>query len=142
MSDYGLEVRDADGNIIIDSSTFTVRQVAKRFISSSNLIAKVGRDEYTGAVDFPWAESKYGMFVSVTQLGLSVYPRSHLDSELTKRTAKDMEAYRDKDELGLNYWINRTPRLPVVTAYDGFIRMAPAVSTFNANVWLSLYVVV
>lgn len=142
MSDFGLEVRDAEGNIIIDSSTFTVRQVARRFISNSALIAKVGKSEYNKAVDFPWAESKYGMFVSVTQLGLSAYPRSHLNSELSKMSYKDLGAYTDEDELGLNYWINRTPRLPVVTAYDGFIRMAPAVNAFNANVWLSLYVVV
>lgn len=142
MNDYGLEVRDAEGNIIIDSSTFTVRQVARRYISSSNLIAKVGRSRYTDAVDFPWAESKYGMFVSVTQLGLAQYPRSHLPHEVKKVTYKNLGGWGDEDPLGINYWINKTPRLPVVTAYDGYIRMAPAVHSFNADVWLSLYVVV
>ena len=76
MSDYGMEVRDAQSNIIIDTSTFTVRQVAKRFISRSDLILKVGKAEWTQAVQFPWAESKYGMFVSVTQVNLAPLPRN------------------------------------------------------------------
>lgn len=142
MSDYGLEVRDADGNIIIDSSTFTVRQVAKRFISRADLILKVGKGEWTQAVQFPWAEAKYGMFMSVTQMNLAPLPRNPTAAEMASANQLKMGSVRTQDEQGLDYWINSSPRLPVATAYDGFITLAPAVYAFNADVWLSLYVVV
>lgn len=139
MSDYGLEVRDAEGNIIIDSSTFTVRQVAKRFISNGHLIAKVGSASCTYAVDFPWAESRYGMSVSVTQLGLPRLPPP-LTPEQKSWVGKRSKYARDLNTV--TQWIDSTPRLPVVTAYDGFVRFTPAVYAYNADVWLSLYVVV
>lgn len=142
MSDYGLEVRDADGNIIIDSSTFTVRQVAKRFISRADLILKVGRGDWTRAVQFPWAESKYGMFISVTQVNLAALPRNPTALELAKVRETRQGSFRIVDETSLDRWILDSPRLPVATAYDGYITLAPAVYAFNADVWLSLYVVV
>lgn len=142
MSDYGLEVRDAEGNIIIDSSTFTVRQVAKRFISSADLRLKVGQTTWTKAVQFPWAEAKYGMFVSVTQVYLPDLPRGANALEI----ANADEVHRGRSDtvgpMSLDRWILDSPRLPVVTAYDGYVTLAPAVYAFNANVWLSLYVVV
>lgn len=140
MSDYGLEVRDSEGNIIIDSSTFTVRQVGKKFISSNDLLIKTGTTLYTGAVDFPWAESKYGMQVSVTQIGLPEMPPTTPDNILATitRTAHIMAA----GNYSVDRWALNTPRLPVVTAYDGFVRLSPAAYAFSANVWLSLYVVV
>ena len=141
MSDYGLEVRDAEGNIIIDSSTFTVRQVAKRFISRYDLILKVGTDTYTGAVHFPWAEAKYGQFISVTQVNLASLPRNPSSYEL-RGSKPDMGSVSTQAENGLDYWINNSPRLPVAKAYDGYITLEPAVYAFNADVWLSLYVVV
>ena len=142
MSDYGLEVRDAEGNIIIDSSTFTVRQVAKRFISRNDLILKVGTDTYTNAVQFPWAEAKYGQFISVTQVNLASFPRNPLQYELNYVRVGLMGSVRTQDETGLDYWINNSPRLPVAKAYNGYITLEPAVYAFNADVWLSLYVVV
>lgn len=140
MSEYGLEVRDSEGNVIIDPSTFTVRQVASRFISANALIAKVGRSFYTGAVDFPWAEARYGMQASVTQLGLPPLPPTTSDSVLATiaRNANIPTA-------GINSvdkWALNTPRLPVVAVYDGFVRLSPAAHAFNADVWISLYVVV
>lgn len=141
MSDYGLEVRDAEGNIIIDSSTFTVRQVAKRFISRNDLILKVGKDTWTKPVQFPWAEAKYGQFISVTQVNLVSFPSNPAIHEL--RGAKPgMGSVSTQDETGLDYWINKSPRLPVAKAYDGYITLEPAEHAFNADVWLSLYVVV
>lgn len=148
MSDYGLEVRDAEGNIIIDSSTFTVRQVAKRFISRNDLILKVGQGGWTGVVQFPWAEAKYGQFISVTQVNLASLPRNPTNYELYGANAGRgvvvgrMGAVATQDETGLDYWINNSPRLPVAKAYDGYITLEPAVHSFNADVWLSLYVVV
>lgn len=142
MSDYGLEVRDAEGNIIIDSSTFTVRQVAKRFISRSDLILKVGKAQWTRAVQFPWAESKYGMFISVTQVNLASLPRNPKAAELVNARQYKMGSVRTIDATSLDRWILDSPRLPVATAYDGYITLAPAVHAFNADVWLSLYVVV
>lgn len=142
MSDYGLEVRDAEGNIIIDSSTFTVRQVAKRFISRADLILKVGRGDWTRAVQFPWAESKYGMFISVTQVSLPALPRNPTSLEMAKVRETRQGSFRIVDETSLDRWILDSPRLPVATAYDGYITLAPAVYAFNADVWLSLYVVV
>lgn len=143
MSDYGLEVRDAEGNIIIDTSTFTVRQVAKRFISRSDLILKVGKAEWTRAVQFPWAESKYGMFISVTQVNLASLPRNPTAAELLNVRGKTSQgSLRTVDATSLDRWILDSPRLPVATAYDGYITLAPAVYAFNADVWLSLYVVV
>ena len=148
MSDYGLEVRDAEGNIIIDSSTFTVRQVAKRFISRNDLILKVGKDTWTKPVQFPWAEAKYGQFISVTQVNLASLPRNPTKYELKGANAGRgvvvgrMGAVDTQDETGLDYWINNSPRLPVAKAYDGYITLEPAVHAFNADVWLSLYVVV
>ena len=142
MSDYGLEVRDAEGNIIIDSSTFTVRQVAKRFISRNDLILKVGTDTWTGAVHFPWAEAKYGQFISVTQVNLASLPRNPISYELNYAKVGLMGSVSTQDETGLDYWINNSPRLPVAKAYNGYITLEPAVHAFNADVWLSLYVVV
>ena len=142
MSDYGLEVRDAEGNIIIDSSTFTVRQVAKRFISSADLRLKVGKTSWTKAVQFPWAEAKYGQFISVTQVNLASLPRNPTNYELYGAKVGRMGAVDTQDETGLDYWINNSPRLPVAKAYDGYITLEPAVHAFNADVWLSLYVVV
>lgn len=142
MSDYGLEVRDAEGNIIIDSSTFTVRQVAKRFISNGHLIAKVGSASCTYAVSFPWAESKYGMFISVTQVNLASFPRDPGYYDLRGAKVGLMGNVSAQDVTGLDYWINNSPRLPVAKAYDGYITLEPAVYAFNADVWLSLYVVV
>ena len=141
-NDYGLEVRDAEGNIIIDSSTFTVRQVAKRFISSSDLLLKVGQTEWTRPVQFPWAEAKYGQFVSVTQINLAPLPRNPTALEL--QTVKETNAglINLVDDNCLDRWILDSPRLPVAKAYDGYITLEPAVYAFNANVWLSLYVVV
>lgn len=141
MSDYGLEIRDSEGVIIIDSSTFTVRQVAKRFISSADLLLKVGQTAWTGAVQFPWAESKYGMFISVTQVNLASLPRNPTAAEL-KGAQYNMGSTRTVDDTSLDRWILDSPRLPVATAYDGYITLAPAVYAFNADVWLSLYVVV
>ncbi len=140
MSDYGLEVRDSEGNIIIDSSTFTVRQVGKKFISSNDLLIKTGTTLYTGAVDFPWAESRYGMQVSVTQIGLPEMPPTTPDSVLA--TIKSIAGIETVGIHSVDRWAINTPRLPVVTAYDGFVRLSPAAYAFNANVWLSLYVVV
>lgn len=142
MSDYGLEVRDAEGNIIIDSSTFTVRQVAKRFISRNDLILKVGKAEWTRAVQFPWAEAKFGQFISVTQVNLATLPRNPTALELQGVTQSKMGSVRNQDETGLDRWILNSPRLPVAKAYDGYITLEPAVYAFNADVWLSLYVVV
>ena len=142
MSDYGLEVRDAEGNIIIDSSTFTVRQVAKRFISRNDLILKVGKDTWTKVVQFPWAEAKYGQFISVTQVNLASLPRNPTIYELKGAKVGRMGSVDTQDETGLDYWINKSPRLPVAKAYDGYITLEPAVHAFNADVWLSLYVVV
>lgn len=142
MSDYGLEVRDAEGNIIIDSSTFTARQVAKRFISHNDLILKVGKAEWTRPVNFPWAESKYGMFISVTQVNLASLPRNPTAAELANTHQYNMGSVRTIDDTSLDRWILDSPRLPVATAYDGYITLAPAVYAFNADVWLSLYVVV
>jgi len=142
MSDYGLEVRDAEGNIIIDSSTFTVRQVAKRFISRNDLILKVGKDTWTKAVQFPWAEAKYGQFISVTQVNLAGFPSDPGYYDLRGAKVGLMGNVSAQDETGLDYWINNSPRLPVAKAYDGYITLEPAVYAFNANVWLSLYVVV
>jgi len=142
MSDYGLEVRDAEGNIIIDSSTFTVRQVAKRFISRNDLILKVGKAEWTRAVQFPWAEAKFGQFISVTQVNLAALPRNPTALELQGVTQSKMGSVRNQDETGLDRWILNSPRLPVAKAYDGYITLEPAVYAFNADVWLSLYVVV
>lgn len=142
MSDYGLEVRDADSNIIIDSSTFTVRQVAKRFISRADLILKVGRGDWTSAVNFPWAEAKYGQFVSVTQVNLAALPRNPTAAELSNVRPTNISKTRIMDEGSIDRWINNSPRLPVATAYDGYVTLAPAVYAFNADVWLSLYVVV
>ena len=142
MSDYGLEVRDAEGNIIIDPSTFTVRQVAKRFISRNDLILKVGKDTWTKAVQFPWAEAKYGQFISVTQVSLASLPRNPTEYELKGAKVGRMGSVDTQDETGLDYWINNSPRLPVAKAYDGYITLEPAVHAFNADVWLSLYVVV
>lgn len=142
MSDYGLEVRDADGNIIIDSSTFTVRQVAKKFISRADLILKVGRGDWTKAVQFPWAESKYGMFISVTQVSLPALPRGANALEIAAAREVSMGSLRVVGATSLDRWILDSPRLPVATAYDGYITLAPAVYAFNADVWLSLYVVV
>lgn len=142
MSDYGLEIRDSEGVIIMDSSTFTVRQVAKRFISRADLILKVGRGDWTQAVQFPWAESKYGMFISVTQVSLASLPRSPTAAELVYARQYKMDSTRRQDETVLDRWIRDSPRLPVATAYDGYITLAPAVYAFNADVWLSLYVVV
>lgn len=140
MSDYGLEVRDSEGNIIIDSSTFTVRQVGKKFISSNDLLIKTGTTLYTGAVDFPWAESKYGMQVSVTQIGLPEMPPTTSDNILD--TISSTAGIEVIGNYSVDRWALNTPRLPVVTAYDGFVRLSPAAHAFNANVWLSLYVVV
>lgn len=142
MNDYGLEVRDAEGNIIIDTSTFTVRQVAKRFISRADLILKVGKAEWTRAVQFPWAESKYGMFISVTQVNLASLPRNPTAAEQVNARYYMMNSSKTQDETSLDRWILDSPRLPVATAYDGYITLAPAVYAFNADVWLSLYVVV
>lgn len=142
MSDYGLEIRDSEDNIIIDSSTFTVRQVANRFISRADLILKVGRGDWTRAVQFPWAESKYGMFISVTQVSLPALPRNPTSLELTRVLGTRKSSFRVVDETSLDRWILDSPRLPVATAYDGYITLAPAVYAFNADVWLSLYVVV
>lgn len=142
MSDYGLEVRDAEGNIIIDSSTFTVRQVAKRFISRNDLILKVGKDTWTKAVQFPWAEAKYGQFISVTQVNLASLPRNPTAAELMSARQYNMGKVNTQDETGLDWWINTSPRLPVAKAYNGYITLEPAVHAFNADVWLSLYVVV
>ena len=139
MSDYGLEVRDAEGNIIIDSSTFTVRQVAKRFISRNDLILKVGKDAWTKPVEFPWAEAKYGQFVSVTQVNLEAFPSKPTINPYAK---SDLGHYYTRGLQSLDYWIDNSPRLPVVTAYNGYVTLAPAVHAFNADVWLSLYVVV
>lgn len=140
MSDYGLEVRDSEGNIIIDSSTFTVRQVGKKFISSNDLLIKTGTTLYTGAVDFPWAESQYGMQVSVTQVGLPEMPPTTSDSILD--TIRSTAGIEYVGNYSVDRWVSNTPRLPVATAYDGFVRLSPAAHAFNANVWLSLYVVV
>ena len=140
MSDYGLEVRDAEGNIIIDSSTFTVRQVAKRFISRNDLILKVGKDTWTKPVQFPWAEAKYGQFVSVTQVGLAPLPPDPTSFWAVRR--EDMGRVSVHGINSPDYWINNAPRLPVAKAYDGYVTLEPAVHAFNADVWLSLYVVV
>ncbi len=142
MSDYGLEVRDSEANVIIDSSTFTVRQVAKRFISSNDLILKVGTTSWTKPVQFPWAESKYGMFISVTQVNLAPLPRNPNALELANYDEVKMGKISQVDETSLDCWILDSPRLPVASAYDGYITLAPAVYQFNADVWLSLYVVV
>jgi len=142
MSDYGLEVRDAEGNIIIDSSTFTVRQVAKRFISRNDLILKVGKAEWTRPVNFPWAEAKYGQFISVTQVNLPGLPRNPTTLELQKATRTSQGSLSIADDTGLDWWILNSPRLPVAKAFDGYITLEPAVYSFNADVWLSLYVVV
>ena len=141
MSDYGLEVRDAEGNIIIDSSTFTVRQVARKFISANDLLIKTGSTQVNRAVDFPWAESKYGMLISITQLGLPNLPPTTADSVLAT-IRFGVEYLATSGEHSLDRWLNNTPRLPVASAYDGYVRLAPAAIAFNANVWLSLYVVV
>lgn len=142
MSDFGLEVRDTEGGVIIDSSTFTVRQVAKRFISNADLIVKVGRADWTKPVNFPWAESKYGMFISVTQVNLADLPRNPIAEELKSVDREYRGNLTVVDAQSLDRWILDSPRLPVATAYDGYITLAPAVYAFNANVWLSLYVVV
>ena len=141
MSDYGLEVRDAEGNIIIDSSTFTVRQVARKFISANDLLIKTGSTHVERAVDFPWAESKYGMLISITQLGLPNLPPTTADSVLATINRVSTRI-ATSGEHSLDRWLNNTPRLPVASAYDGYVRLAPAAIAFNANVWLSLYVVV
>ena len=141
MSDYyGLEVRDKDNNVIIDPGTFTVRQVARKFISANDLLIKAGSTQVNRAVDFPWAESKYGMLISITQLGLPNMPPTTPNSVLAGIT--DKAAIRTYGKDSLDTWLNNTPRLPVATAYDGYVRLAPAAIAFNANVWLSLYVVV
>jgi hypothetical protein len=142
MSDYGLEIRDSEGVIIMDSSTFTVRQVAKRFISSADLRLKVGQTAWTKAVQFPWAEAKYGMFISVTQVNLAPLPRNPNALELAGVRETNKGSLRVVDETSLDRWILDSPRLPVAVAYDGYITLAPAVYQFNADVWLSLYVVV
>lgn len=142
MSDYGLEIRDPEGNIIMDSSTFTVRQVAKRFISSSDLKVKVGKSSWTKAVVFPWAESKYGMFISVTQLGLRDFPSNPTPSQVANATESGGGSISMAAPNSLDRWILDSPRLPVARAYDGYITLAPAVYEFNAHVWVSLYVVV
>lgn len=142
MSDYyGLEVRDKDNNVIIDPGTFTVRQVARKFISANDLLIKTGSTQVNRAVDFPWAESKYGMLISITQLGLPKLPPTTADSVLATINY-DVTKIATSGEHSLDRWINKTPRLPVATAYDGYVRLAPAAIAFNANVWLSLYVVV
>ena len=141
MSDYGLEVRDADGNIIIDSSTFTVRQVAKRFISSADLMVKVGNPAWTKPVQFPWAESKYGMFISVTQVGLAALPPT-VDDLILSTIQRSPPQIKSIGNNSIDRWILNSPRLPVAKAWDGYITLEPAVYQFNANVWLSLYVVV
>ena len=142
MSDYGLEIRDSEGVIIMDSSTFTVRQVAKRFISRADLLLKVGQGSWTGAVNFPWADAKYGMFVSVTQVYLPDFPRGADALEITNADEVNRGRADTVGPMSLDRWILDSPRLPVVTAYDGYVTLAPAVYAFNANVWLSLYVVV
>lgn len=142
MSDYGLEIRDPDGNIIMDSSTFTVRQVAKRFISRADLLLKVGKDSWTKTVQFPWAEAKYGMFISVTQVNLAALPRNPNAAELASMQEVGPSKLNQVDETSLDRWILDSPRLPVAKAYDGYITLEPAVYAFNADVWLSLYVVV
>lgn len=143
MSDYGLEVRDAENNIIIDSSTFTVRQVAKKFIGRNDLILKVGKDSWTKPVIFPWAEAKYGQFVSVTQVNLNRYPINPTPAEIKALKAKvDRGSALITSETGIDQWINSAPRLPVAKAFDGYVTLEPAVRYFNADVWLSLYVVV
>ena len=141
MSDYGLEVRDAEGNIIIDSSTFTVRQVDKRFISRNDLILKVGKDQWSKPVNFPWAEAKYGQFVSVTQVNLNALPANPTPLEV-RNTRLNLGKPMEYGPTSLDQWINNAPRLPVARAYNGYVTLEPAVSYFNANVWLSLYVVV
>lgn len=140
MSDYGLEVRDSEGNIIIDSSTFTVRQVAKKFISSNDLLLKTGKTSSTRAVDFPWAESKYGMLVSITQVGTPVLPPTSSKSKLKNIVLEAGPLVVGKNSV--DNWLLSTPRMPVATALDGAVRLSPPVNSFTANVWLSLYVVV
>lgn len=141
MSDYGLEVRDADNNVIIDSSTFTVRQVANKFISRNDLILKVGKDRWSKPVQFPWAEAKYGQFVSVTQVNLNALPANPTPLEL-RNTRLNLGRTMDSGPTSLDQWINNAPRLPVAKAFNGYVTLEPAVSYFNADVWLSLYVVV
>ena len=141
MNDFGLEVRDADNNVIIDSSTFTVRQVAKRFISRNDLILKVGQGYWTQAVQFPWAEAKYGQFVSVTQVNLNPLPANPTPLEL-RNTRPNLGRAMVPGPTSLDQWINNAPRLPVAKAFNGYVTLEPAVSYFNADVWLSLYVVV
>ena len=143
MNDFGLEVRDADNNVIIDSSTFTVRQVAKRFISRNDLILKVGRGDWTGVVQFPWAESKYGMFISVTQVNLNALPTGLTEAQIKASKARAEKGSTSGGGLmGIDYWIKNAPRLPVAKAFNGYVTLEPAVMYFNADVWLSLYVVV
>lgn len=141
MNDFGLEVRDADNNVIIDSSTFTVRQVAKKFISRNDLILKVGRDWWSEPVQFPWAEAKYGQFVSVTQVNLNALPANPTPLEL-RNTRLNLGQTTVSGPTSLDQWINNAPRLPVAKAFNGYVTLEPAVSYFNADVWLSLYVVV
>lgn len=141
MNDYGLEVRDADNNVIIDSSTFTVRQVAKKFISRNDLILKVGKDRWSKPVNFPWAEAKYGQFVSVTQVNLNALPANPTPSEI-RYTTPNLGKVKEYGPTSLDQWINVAPRLPVAKAFNGYVTLEPAVSYFNADVWLSLYVVV
>lgn len=137
---YGLEVRDKDSNVIIDPGTFTVRQVARKFISANDLLIKAGSTSVNHAVDFPWAESKYGMLVSITQIGLPVLPRTSSPDELWRIR---MEAtYFDSGNNSVDNWLWDTPCMPVVTALDGVVRLTPPVISFSANIWLSLYVVV
>lgn len=137
---YGLEVRDKDNNVIIDPGTFTVRQVARKFISANDLLIKAGSTQVDHAVDFPWAESKYGMLVSVTQVGCPVLPRTSSPVELNS-ILLDAGAFNEGSNSVEN-WLWGTPRMPVVTALDGVVRLSPAVTSFTADVWLSLYVVV
>lgn len=141
MNDFGLEVRDADNNVIIDSSTFTVRQVAKKFISRNDLILKVGKDRWSKPVNFPWAEAKYGQFVSVTQVNLNALPANPTPLEL-RNTRLNLGKTMEYGPASLDQWINDAPRLPVAKAFNGYVTLEPAVSYFNADVWLSLYVVV
>ena len=141
MNDFGLEVRDADNNVIIDSSTFTVRQVAKKFISRNDLILKVGSGSWSRPVNFPWAEAKYGQFVSVTQVNLNALPTNPTPLEL-RNTSLNLGRAMVSGPTSLDQWINNAPRLPVAKAFNGYVTLEPAVSHFNADVWLSLYVVV
>lgn len=118
----GLLVKDADGRVIIDPDTFTVRLVRTVYVGGGRRWAPL-------KVAVP--EAKSGMFATATPV--AQYPMSCRYS--------DIQNANWQSDLG-DYHFQTTTRMPVFDVTDGAITLRPPMSggCFDGNLHIYLFV--